>query len=76
MLTLTNKHTSRCCVLLSVTAENQTIYPSACVIPSNQSQSYVATAEKNPHMNLSIMQPRLCVFIVLFFSSAHPSNLT
>lgn len=34
-------------LLLSVSAENQTVHPSACVIPSNQ--SYVAMVKISPH---------------------------
>lgn len=47
ILTRTNKHTSRCCLLLLVSAENQTLHPSAGVIPSNQ--SYVAMVKIFPH---------------------------
>lgn len=47
MHTHTHTHRSRWRLLLSVSAENQTLHPSARVVPSNQ--SYVAMLEISPH---------------------------
>lgn len=73
MLMHTNKHTSRCWVLLSVTAENQTAHPSACVIPSNQ--SYVAMVKTSPHELVNQTATAQCFssfcFCLCFFHKPH-----
>lgn len=62
---LTNTHISRCHLFLSVTVKNQTLHPSAHVIPSNK--RCVAMAQTYPHERVNQPPATTCWIFLLFF---------
>lgn len=55
---LTNTHISRCRLFLSVTVKNQTLHPSAHVIPSNK--CHVAMVQTYPHERVNQVPVTSC----------------
>lgn len=55
---LTNTHISRCRLFLSVTVKNQTLHPSAHVIPSNK--CHVAMVQTYPHEHVNQVPVTSC----------------
>lgn len=64
---LTNTHISRCLLFLSVTVKNQTLHPSAHVIPSNK--CHVAMVQTCPHERVNqVPVTSSSMFFFLYFS--------
>lgn len=63
---LTNTHISRCRLFLSVTVKNQTLHPSARVIPSNK--CHVAMVQAYPHERVNQVPVTSCSLFFLYCS--------
>lgn len=63
---LTNTHISRCRLFLSVTVKNQTLHPSAHVIPSNK--CHVAMVQTYPHERVNQVPVTSCSMFFLYSS--------